>query len=335
MPKVSVVIAAYNSSQRLKCAVTSVLQQSYTDLEVIIIGDCWTDDSGDVLQSMDNPRIRWENLDLNWGEQSVASNRGIDLARGEYIFFLNQDDLWLVDHVSETLLVLEGKQLDLVWSPFLVIPAGVKPGRPKSALPKIGGTSPSHPSFDSRTFIPASCTAWRSSSLRQINGWRTAEEVSVSPSQDLLWRAKRAGLRILGKTSPSVVVLWSGSRPGSYLPTFQAEENEFWLNAITSSPELVDREFAEAGIRSDLETKRKKMSSVRRTIGRMRHKNYWLQLFALRMLGPLVEATGRHPRSFFIWLKHRKVGGFINHMRAMNDLGRQDFGRALRGSDTP
>lgn len=335
MPKVSVVIAAYNSSRRLKCAVTSVLQQSYTDLEVIVVGDCWTDDSGDVLQSMDNPRIRWENLDLNWGEQSVASNRGIDLARGEYIFFLNQDDLWLVDHVSETLLMLDGQALDLVWSPFLVIPAGVKPGLQKSALPKIGGTSPSHPSFDSRTFIPASCTAWRSSSLRQINGWRTAAEVSVSPSQDLLWRAKRAGLKILGKTSPSVVVLWSGPRPGSYLSTFQAKENEFWLNAITFSPELVNKEFAEAVIRSDLEAKRKKKFSIRRTIMRMRRKNYWLQFLASRMLGPLVEATGRHPESFFRWLKHRKVGGFINYVRAMNDLNRRDFSRAPRGSGTP
>ncbi len=335
MPKVSVVIAAYNSSRRLKCAVTSVLQQSYTDLEVIVVGDCWTDDSGDVLQSMDNPRIRWENLDLNWGEQSVASNRGIDLARGEYIFFLNQDDLWIVDHVSETLLMLEGQQLDLVWSPFLVIPAGVQPGRQQSALPRIRGTSPSHPSFDSRTFIPASCIAWRSSSLRQINGWRTAAEVSVSPSQDLLWRAKRAGLRILGKKSPSVVVLWSGARPGSYLSTFQAEENEFWLNAITFTPELLNKEFAEAVLRSDLEAKRGKKFSARRTSIQMRRKNYWLQFLASRMLGPLVEATGRHPESFFTWLKHRKVGGYINHVRAMNDLDRLGFRRASRGSDTP
>jgi len=332
MPKVSVIIAAYNSSSRLKCAVTSVLQQSYTDLEIIVIGDSWTDDSEEVLRSIGSPKVRWENLAVNWGEQSVASNRGIDLARGEYIFFLNQDDLWLVDHVSECLLMLEGQELDLVWSPFMLIPPGSKPGEPKNKLPRVRGISPNYPSFDPRTFIPASCSAWRSSSLRQIRGWRTAAEVSVSPSQDLLWRAKRAGLRILGKTSPSVIVLWSGHRPGSYLPNFQAEENEFWLNAITFSPEVVRGEFAAPAIRSDIEKKKKALSlRLRHTLARLKSKPYWIRLLTSRMMGPLIEATGRHPESLFIWLKHRQAGGFINHVRAMNNLGRRDFHPAARG----
>ena len=156
----------------------------------------------------------------------------------------------------------------------------------------------------------------------------------MSPSQDLLWRAKRAGLRILGKTSPSVIVLWSGQRPGSYLPKFQAEDNEFWLNAITFSPEVVTGEFAAAAIRSDVETKKKRVLSLRGTLARLKRKPYWIRLLTSRMMGPLVEATGRHPESLFTWLQHRQVGGFINHVRAMNNLGPRDFHPAARGSDT-
>jgi hypothetical protein len=107
-----------------------------------------------------------------------------------------------------------------------------------------------------------------------------------------------------------VVVLWSGQRPGSYLPTFEAEENEFWLNAITFSPEVVKGEFAEAAIRSEAQTKKIKVFSLRRTLARLKRKPYWIRLLASRMMGHLVEATGRHPESLFKWLKHRQVGGF-------------------------
>ena len=156
----------------------------------------------------------------------------------------------------------------------------------------------------------------------------------MSPSQDLLWRAERAGLRILGKANASVIVLWSGQRPGSYLPTFQAEENRFWLNAITFSPEMVEGEFAAAAVRFGLETEKKKGLSLRRTLARWKRKRYWIRVLTSRMMGRLVEATGRHPESLFQWLKYRQAEGFINHVRSLNNLGPRNFNPASRARDT-
>ncbi len=315
-PQVSVIIAAYNSSARLKCAVSSVLQQSHSDLEVIVVGDCCTDDSENVLRSLEDPRIRWENLTRNWGEQSVASNRGIELARGEYIFFLNQDDMWLPTHVADCLDLLQRQGHDLVWSPYLVIPPGTMPGASSGDTPVLMGIASQHPRFDPRTFIPASCTAWRATALRQIGGWRTAAEVTVSPSQDLLWRASKHGLSIRGLLRPSVIVLWSGNRPGSYRSTFKASDNESWLRAISGSPGIVD---------ADIERALQRPGSGRHdTAVAIR-----ILRFMSLIVGPFVEATGRHPKSLEVWLKYLRSGGFINYVRRLNNLERLDFRRSV------
>jgi glycosyltransferase involved in cell wall biosynthesis len=115
-PRVSVVIAAYNSSARLLCAIESIRRQAFADLEILVIGDAATDDSGDRLQALGDERIRWENLERNWGEQSVPSNRGLELARGDIVLFLNQDDLYLAGHIARCIELMEAQSADVVWS---------------------------------------------------------------------------------------------------------------------------------------------------------------------------------------------------------------------------
>ena len=324
-PRVSVVIAAYNSSIRLRCAVQSALQQSFEDIEVIVVGDSCTDDSEGVLRSMREPRIQWENLATNWGEQSIPSNRGIELARGDFIFFLNQDDLWLPNHVAESLLMLEDLKLDAVWSPFLTIPADARPGAVRDGL-SIKGLGPAHPRYDPHTFIPASCTAWRAGALRRIGGWRTAAEVGVSPSQDLLWRARGRGLSIRGKAQPTVLVLWSGVRPGSYLTSFQAEDNISWLEAITLSPSVVVDEIQRAMNRSQLIRHRQRQLSSNLTalIRVAQRKHYFIRIIVFRLIGLFSEAIGMHPKTAEVMWIYRRQGGFINHVRSINKLGRRD-----------
>ena len=301
-PLISVVIAAYNSSGRLRCAVKSVLNQSHQNLEVIVIGDNCTDDSEVVLQEINDSRIRWENLPTNWGEQSVPSNRGVELSRGEFIFFLNQDDLWLKSHVEDSLKEIEQRNLDVVWSEYLILPPRYRP-HAKDSRPILVGDFSLEVGIDPYIFIPASCTGWRQEALKSIGGWRTAGEVVVSPSQDLVWRAKRADLKCGQIKSPSVLVLWSGDRPGSYLPSYEPDDNEFWLDLIASTPDLISREIAIA--------KRKAFPKTARII-------YFL-------LGPVVTSFGFHPRSFELWLRHSIRGGFINYIRSRNSLGRKSF----------
>lgn len=93
MARVSVVIPTYNRKFFIQEALNSVLDQSYLDYEVIVVDDGSTDNTGEVIQNIYGTRVHyyWQ---LNQGE-SVARNKGIELANGEYIAFLDSDDKWL------------------------------------------------------------------------------------------------------------------------------------------------------------------------------------------------------------------------------------------------
>jgi glycosyltransferase involved in cell wall biosynthesis len=91
-PKVSVVIPTYNRAATVSRAIESVLAQTVTDLEVIVVDDGSSDDTGKALGEMFGDRIRYY-AQTNQGA-SVARNRGVEEARGEWIAFLDSDDLW-------------------------------------------------------------------------------------------------------------------------------------------------------------------------------------------------------------------------------------------------
>jgi glycosyltransferase involved in cell wall biosynthesis len=91
-PKVSVVIPTYNRADKVQKGVESVLAQSFTDLEVIVVDDGSSDETGRTLKDAFGDRIRYF-FQPNQGV-SVARNKGIEEARGEWIAFLDSDDLW-------------------------------------------------------------------------------------------------------------------------------------------------------------------------------------------------------------------------------------------------
>lgn len=91
MPLVSVVIPTYNSAHYVTAAVDSVLQQSFTDFEVLVIDDGSTDDTRAVLSRYGAP-VRYH-VQPNGGV-SVARNRGIAESTGRYVAFLDADDTW-------------------------------------------------------------------------------------------------------------------------------------------------------------------------------------------------------------------------------------------------
>jgi len=116
VPRVSVVIPAWNVETVLEETLASVSAQTFRDFEVIVIDDGSDDDTPQVIEVSARkwPWLRWERQ-VNAGVASARS-RGIALARGEWIAFLDADDLWLPEKLaSQMALIEQDPQLALVY----------------------------------------------------------------------------------------------------------------------------------------------------------------------------------------------------------------------------
>lgn len=109
---VSVIIPTYNREKTLRRSIDSVLSQSYRDLELIISDDCSTDRTRELVESIEDPRVRYVRLEKNSGA-CAARNAGIDAAKGEWIAFQDSDDSWLPGKLERQLEVLEETKADV------------------------------------------------------------------------------------------------------------------------------------------------------------------------------------------------------------------------------
>lgn len=104
MPKVSVVMTLYNCEQHIEEAIQSALAQTYKDREIIVVNDGSTDQSARLVERFGSA-VRYcyqEN-----GGAAKATNKGVSLASGEYIAFLENDDAWMPDKLERQVAVLD------------------------------------------------------------------------------------------------------------------------------------------------------------------------------------------------------------------------------------
>jgi len=94
MPLISVIMPVFNGEQYILESVNSILAQTVKDIELIVIDDGSTDDSGKIVQSIVDSRIVYRKLEQNMGI-STATNLGYELAQGEYIAHMDSDDITL------------------------------------------------------------------------------------------------------------------------------------------------------------------------------------------------------------------------------------------------
>jgi len=99
MPTISIILPAYNSAAFIKDAIDSVLNQTLTDFEFIIINDGSTDNTDALIKNYTDPRI---NYIINQQNQGLIAtlNRGIQIAKGEYIARMDADDICLPDRLA-------------------------------------------------------------------------------------------------------------------------------------------------------------------------------------------------------------------------------------------
>ena len=100
-PIVSIITPAYNCEKYIGATIESVLSQTFQKWEMIIVDDCSTDHTSDVVMSycQNDTRVIYKKIEQNSGA-AVARNLAMDLAKGQYIAFLDSDDLWLPDKLT-------------------------------------------------------------------------------------------------------------------------------------------------------------------------------------------------------------------------------------------
>ena len=104
---VSIIMPSYNTGRFIKETIESVLAQSYPVWELIIVDDCSTDNTDDVVnQYLADERIRYIKNDTNSGA-AVSRNRALREAKGRWIAFLDSDDLWEADKLQKQISFME------------------------------------------------------------------------------------------------------------------------------------------------------------------------------------------------------------------------------------
>ncbi len=295
MALISVITATYNRSNVLRLTIESLRAQTFTDWELLVVGDGCTDDTADVVASFGDPRISFTNLPRNSGDQAVPHNEGVRMASSDFIAFLNHDDLWTRDHLATSVARLQGSQADLVFTITVVI--GVD-GRPL-----LMGTSASG-GYEPRWFVPASSWVLRRALAESVGPWRRAKEIFAAPSQEWLFRAWKKGHALLSIAKPTVVALHSGPRKNSYANR-DIQENAEYAELLRDDPAIVDRWMAQVAMRASAESE----------------TPYRLVRRAVREVVIRTSiALGVHPTSVLNAFRYRRRGGFVDLLRRNRGL---------------
>lgn len=117
---ISIVMPTYNCAQFIMQSIESVLKQSYTNWELLIVDDCSTDNTESLIRELlqKDGRIHYTRLDINSGA-AVARNTAIKQAKGHYVAFLDADDLWMPNKLECQLRFMQENKYAFTYTNYL------------------------------------------------------------------------------------------------------------------------------------------------------------------------------------------------------------------------
>lgn len=198
-PFFSVIIPVFNRAHELNGAVRSILAQTFQDFEIVVVDDGSHDDPKAVVRTFDDPRIRYIRQENGGG--GAARNRGIDLARGQFVAFLDSDDSYLPHHLEAMHGLVEGTK-GLVAYARMIVDRGngrtlVKP--PRAIRP---GEHMATYLLCDRGFVPTITIVVEAERARRI---RYSETLRAAEDMDFAVRLFIDGARFVMAEEPGAV----------------------------------------------------------------------------------------------------------------------------------
>ncbi len=126
MELVSVIMPTYNCGPFIAESIRSVLAQTYSNWELIIVDDCSTDETETIVRSFDDPRIHYLQNEQNSGA-ALTRNKALRAAKGRYIAFLDSDDLWNPDKLERQIAFMEHNGYAFTYHEYTEIDEASKP----------------------------------------------------------------------------------------------------------------------------------------------------------------------------------------------------------------
>ncbi len=126
MELVSIIMPTYNCGRFIDESIRSVLAQTYKDWELIIVDDCSTDNTAEIVGQYTDPRIRYMRNERNMGA-ALTRNRALREAKGRYIAFLDSDDLWLPEKLEKQIAFMEQNGYAFTYHEYTEIDEDSKP----------------------------------------------------------------------------------------------------------------------------------------------------------------------------------------------------------------
>jgi glycosyltransferase involved in cell wall biosynthesis len=237
----------------LPYSIGSVLDQTFDDFELLVVGDGCTDESEDVVKAIDDSRVHWHNLPTNTKNQSAPNGAGLRLAAGDVIAYLGHDDLWLPHHLQVLVDTIDSGTSWARASMLSISPHGPPSIWPDAAVSLIRSqsarpsrqTDGTEPKAIMHLVAPCSLVHVRQLAI-DAGGWRPLDAGTQSAPIDLWNRmASIAGPPRWVRRLTSVKIA-AAARHDVYRQR-PFHEQEYWLHRIREShdPEATMRRACE------------------------------------------------------------------------------------------
>lgn len=229
----SVVLSTHRRGKHIEPTIESVLRQTCSDFELIVVGDGCTDETAEFVHSYSSRGVRWCNLEQNSGSQSFPNNLGIQQAAGKWIAYLGHDDIWSPNHLAALQMLIDSRpDCDFAISGCIYY------GPQESGVYLVTGLFDS-PETALTQFFPPSSLAHRRDVVDRIGWWRDPRDVAPPVDAEFLLRAADAGLQFASTHAITAHKFAAGHR---YLSSLGRNAEEQWNaleQAIWNSPDRV------------------------------------------------------------------------------------------------